>query len=223
MDKKGAWPMTRSFTNFANCHSGSRLDEFCARLFDFKRDGTYVDIGSAHSKEHNNSNYLDVRLGWRGLCVDIDHNNEFGNSYADRKNCLFLKEDATKIDYAAIFEKMSMPLSIDYLSIDVDVLSLAVAEILPLDKYRFKIIGIEHDSCLHGDMYRIPQRELLLSKGYILVCADIFVRIPDFENKPFEDWYLDPQHFSSEVIEKVKSSSCYPEDVIVKLGGTERP
>ena len=211
--------MARSFTNFPNCHSGSRLDEFCARLFNFQKGGTYVDIGSARSMEHNNSHYLAVQLGWRGLCVDIDYNNEFSSTYTDRQNCIFLKEDATKIDYAVQFEKMSMPSSIDYLSLDVDVLSLAVAEILPYDKYRFKIIGIEHDSCLHGDLYRAPQRELLLSKGYVLACADIFVRLSGFEDKPFEDWWLDPQYFGSDIIEKVKSSSCYPEDVIVKLGG----
>lgn len=208
--------MKRSFTNYLNCHSGSRLDEFCARLFNFKRGGTYVDIGSADSRLHNNSHYLDVQLGWRGLCVELE--SRYNASYADRKNCTYLNEDATKVDYAEVFAKIGMPTTIDYLSLDVDVLDLEVVQLLPHDRYRFAIIGIEHDAYIYGDKYRAPQREFLLSKGYVLACADIFVRHPDIVDSPFEDWYLDPQYFDADTIAKVKSESCYPEDVIVKLG-----
>ena len=211
--------MKRSFSNFLNCHSGSRLDEFCARLFNFKRDGTYVDIGSAHSRDHNNSNYLDLRLGWRGLCVERE--SRYNDSYTDRLNCTYINGDALTLDYTEILAKMVMPPSIDYLSIDIDVSDLEVAKILLNTDYRFKIIGIEHDAYQHGDKYRIPQREFFLSKGYVLACADIFVRHPEFENCPFEDWYLDPAAFNNGVIEKVKSNSCYSEDVIVKLGGSQ--
>lgn len=211
--------MKRSFTNFPNCHSGSRLDEFCARLFNFKRDGTYVDIGSAHSMFHNNSHYLSSQLNWRGLCVELD--DQYNDTYkgTDRSGCFYVNGDARRIDYINVFANMKMPFSIDYLSLDVDTLDLDMIKILPLDTYRFKIIGIEHDAYLHGDKYRVPQRELLQSKGYILTCADIFVRHPDIVDSPFEDWYLDSQHFSLDVIEKVKSESCYPEDVVMKLGG----
>lgn len=207
--------MKKHFSNLPNRHSGSCLDEFCARLFNFKREGTYVDIGSAHSRDHNNSYFLDTQLGWRGLCVELE--SRYNDSYVDRKGCTYINGDATKIDYAAVFASMAMPSSIDYLSLDVDVLDFEVAKILPYDLYRFKVIGIEHDAYQHGDKYRIPQRELLLSKGYVLACADMFVRHPDFENCPFEDWYLDPQYFSGDVIEKVRSSSCYPDDVVSKL------
>jgi hypothetical protein len=210
--------MKKSFSNFLNCHSGSRLDEFCARLFNFKRNGTYVDIGSAHSRDHNNSNYLDLRLGWRGLCVERE--SRYNDSYIDRLNCTYINGDALTIDYADVLAKMAMPPSIDYLSVDIDTSDLEVAKILLNLNYRFKVIGIEHDAYQHGDKYRSPQREFFLSKGYVLACADIFVRHPDIMDCPFEDWYLDPQHFSNDVIEKVKSSSCYSEDVIVKLGGS---
>lgn len=209
--------MKRSFTNFPGCHSGSRLDEFCARLFAFKRAGTYVDIGSAHSKFHNNSHYLDTQLGWRGLCVELD--SQYNDSYIDRQNCVYLNADATRVDYASMFAKIGMPASIDYLSLDVDVLDFEVAKLLMNTGYRFKVVGIEHDAYQHGDTERAPQRELFKQHGYELACADIFVRHPDFDACPFEDWYLDPQHFPADLISGVKSSSCYPEDVIVKLGG----
>jgi hypothetical protein len=209
--------MKRSFTNYKDCHSGSRLDEFCARLFDFKPNGTYVDIGSAHSRDHNNSNFLDLRLGWRGLCVEQE--SRYNESYSDRKNCTYINDNALTVNYADVFAELNMPSSIDYLSLDVDVLDLDVAKILLATNYRFKVVGIEHDAYQYGDKYRTPQRELFLSKGYVLACADIYVRHPDIVDCPFEDWWLDSEYFNQNVIDKVKSESCYSEDVIVKLGG----
>jgi len=207
--------MVRSFTNFTNCHSGSRLDEFAARLLNFKREGTYVDIGSAHSMFHNNSHYLDIHLDWRGICVEMD--SAWNETYQERKHCTYLNEDATKIDYKQLFVDQNFPQSIDYLSLDVDVLDLEVAKILPFNDFRFKIIGIEHDYYLHGDLYRAPQRELLLGAGFALVCKDIFVRNPSFEECSFEDWYLDPTYFGTDIIDKLTTNGCYPEDIIDKL------
>lgn len=207
--------MKRSFSNFLNCHSGSRLDEFAARLFDFKKEGTYVDIGSQHSMFHNNSYYLDVHLDWRGMCLDID--SSFNETFENRKHCTLVNKDCMTVDYKQLFIDCNFPPSIDYLSLDVDVLDLEVAKILPLNDYRFKIIGVEHDFYQHGDKYRAPQREFFVNAGYTLVCADIYVRNPDFDACSFEDWYLDPTYFSQEVITKLTSVGCYPEDVIDKL------
>jgi hypothetical protein len=162
---------------------------------------------------HNNSYFLEKQLGWRGLCVELD--SQYKNSYSDR-NCRFINSDATKVDYAQVFAEMGMPSSVDFLSIDVDGPYLEVFKALP-DNYRFKVIGIEHDAYVHGDKYRLPEREYLLSKGYVLACSDIFVRHPEYDDCPYEDWYLDPQYFGSDVIKKVKSASCYGDDVIARL------
>lgn len=207
--------MPRDFINYSNCHSGSRLDEFAARLFNFKRGGTYVDIGSAHSMQHNNSHYLDVQLDWNGICVELD--SAFNDTYQDRKNCMHINDDATKVDYQKAFTDKGFPSSIDYLSLDVDVLCTDVIKLLPLNNFRFKIIGIEHDHYLHGDKFRVPQREYLLGLGYTLVCGDIYVRSPAFNNCAFEDWYLDPNYFGADVINKLTCNGCYPEDIISKL------
>lgn len=205
----------RSFENSPGCHSGSRLDEFCALMLNYKHGGTYVDIGSAHSKFHNNTHFLDTKLAWTGLCVELE--SRYNESYADRMGCTYINGDATKLDYAEAFKMLKMPKSIDFLSLDVDVLDLEVAKLVLNTDYRFKVIGIEHDAYLHGDLYRAPQRELFTDYGYVLTCADMFVRHPDIVDSPFEDWYLDSQCFSQWEVDKVKSSSCYPEDVIAKL------
>jgi hypothetical protein len=209
-----------TFPRFTNCpgsNSASRLDEFVLRMLNFKKEGTYVDIGSAHSQIHNNTHLLAMHYGWRGLCIELSKDFH-PESYAERgTSCTFLNEDALKVDYAKVFQEMSMPASIDYLSLDVDIYDLDVAKILPYDQYCFKIIGIEHDAYGTGDTYREPQRELLQSKGYVLTCANVLIRLSDERKWPFEDWYLHPDFFPKETIEKMKCDMVYPEDIIAKL------
>lgn len=207
--------MPKPFINYPNCHSGSRLDEFAIRLLNFKRNGTYVDLGSAHSMFHNNSHFLDVHLDWSGICVEMDP--KWNDTYGDRKGCTYVNQDATQIDYRQLFIDQKFSSSIDYLSIDVDVLDLVVAKMLPHSDYRFKVIGIEHDHYQHGDKFRAPQREFLLGLGYALVCSDVYVRNDSFINCSYEDWYLDPAYFGADVISKMTSSNCYPEDIIEKF------
>ena len=180
------------FTNCPGSNSASRLDEFALRMLNFKREGTYIDLGSAHSQIHNNTHLLAMQYDWRGLCVEMSKDFH-PESYNERKNCTFLNEDALKVDYEKVFTEMSMPASIDFASIDIDTLDLEMVKLLPHDKYRFKVIGIEHDAYGTGDTYRMPQREFLQSKGYILTCANILIRLSDERRWPFEDWYLDPQ------------------------------
>jgi hypothetical protein len=207
--------MKKSFINYPNCHSGSCQDEFVARLLEFKQNGTYVDIGSAHSMYHNNSHFFDTQLNWSGICIEMD--SKWNETYSDRKNCTYLNDDATKIDYQQVFTNKGFKQTIDYLSLDVDVLDLEVAKILLKTSFKFKIIGIEHDHYQLGPTHRDAQRECLLAAGYSLICSDIFVRNGNFENCSYEDWYVDPVYFDVEILEKIQSSSCYPEDIINKF------
>jgi len=204
--------MKKSFRNFPGCHSGSRLDEFVARLFEFKKHGTYVDVGAADSKFHNNSHYMDTQLDWRGICIEMDP--KWNDTYGDRKRCTYINADATKLDYRQIFIDKGLPEAIDYLSMDVDDADLTVLKMLPLNDFDFKIIGIEHDCYAHGPIYRDAQRAHLLEAEYVLVCADVYVRNPNFENCSFEDWWVNPYYFSREMINKLIIKECYSEDII---------
>jgi hypothetical protein len=77
--------------------------------------------------------------------------------------------------------------------------------------YNFKIITLEHDAYLGQnfvDQEQIPQRQLLESKGYKLVCADV-----SHDNHPdlyFEDWWINPTYFEDEEIKNLKfeKTSC---------------
>lgn len=195
-------------------NSDAKQDQFVANMLKFKKDGTYLDIGSCDSTCSNNTYFFD-NIGWRGICIEMD--SKCNNSYVNRKNCNYLNEDATKVDYLKILD--GYPEVIDYLSLDVDTLSLSVLDILPLDKYKFRVITIEHDSYLYGNEYKKPQREILTKAGYELICSDVFVEQYGF-NQPmcsFEDWWIYPSEFDNDLINKIKSENNYPSQILNKF------
>lgn len=197
-------------------YSDAKQDQFVANILNFKKDGYCVDIGSNHSIISNNTY---VFQDWDWTSISIESDGVYNESYSTRKSGVHLNENALSIDYKKVFEEYEFPKNIDYLSLDVDTVSLSVLRILPLDEYRFKVITIEHDQYLYGDAYRGPQRELLQSHGYLLLCSDVYAEQPGYEGKecPFEDWWIDPSEFSEELIEKIKCDKTLPSVIISKF------
>jgi len=197
-------------------YSDAKQDQFAANILKFKKDGYCVDIGSCHSVISNNTYYFQG-LDWTSISIEIERG--YNESYSTRTNGVHLNKNALEVNYKETFEEYEFPKSIDYLSLDVDTLSLDVLRILPLDEYRFKVITIEHDGYLYGDKYRDQQRNLLNSYGYLLVCSNVYVEQPGYEGKecPFEDWWIDPSEFDSDLIEKIKCDNTLPSVIISKF------
>ena len=197
-------------------YSDAKQDQFAANILKFKRDGYCVDIGSCHSVISNNSYYFQG-LNWTSISIEIERG--YNESYSTRTNGVHLNKNALEVNYKETFEEYEFPKSIDYLSLDVDTVSLDVLRILPLDEYRFKVITVEHDGYLYGDKYREQQRNLLNSYGYLLLCSNVYVEQSGYEGKecPFEDWWIDPSEFDSDLIEKIKCDSTLPSVIISKF------
>jgi hypothetical protein len=197
-------------------YSDAKQDQFVANILNFKKDGYCVDVGSCHSIISNNTYYFQ-NLDWTSISVEIesDHN----QSYGTRKSGVHLNENALDVNYKNAFKEYDFPNSIDYLSLDVDTISLDVLKILPLNEYRFKVITIEHDGYLYGDKFRDEQRNILNSHGYLLLCSNVYVEQPGYEGKqfPFEDWWVDPSEFNGELIKKIKCDNNYPSAIISKF------
>jgi hypothetical protein len=197
-------------------YSDAKQDQFVANILNFKKDGYCVDIGSCHSIISNNTYYFQD-LDWTSISVEIESG--YNQSYSTRKSGVHLNENALEVDYKSVFEEYEFPKTIDYLSLDVDTVSLNVLRILPLEEYRFRVITIEHDGYIYGDKYREQQRNLLTSHGYMLLCSNVYVEQPGYEGKeyPFEDWWVDPSEFSEDLIEKIKCDSTLPSNIISKF------
>ncbi len=190
-------------------------DRFVAKILNYKRDGYFLDIGACHASSTNNTFALEQGLGWRGICIEID--SEHNDSYKVR-SCRYINDDATTIDYARLLEESNAPKVIDYLSLDVDAISTEVLKLLPLDKYEFGIVTIEHDYYIHKGIYRDEQRKILSEAGYVLLCSDVLVPLQEdtFPGCSFEDWYVHSS-FIPDITENIACANTYPEQIIAKF------
>jgi hypothetical protein len=198
-------------------YSDCKQDAFAAHILNFLKNGTYLDIGGCHSIYSNNSFFFDNILDWRGICIEI--NSLYNDTYNSRKNCKYLNADATLIDYKKIFNENNIPNVIDYLSLDVDAASLTVLNKLPFNDFKFKVITIEHDAYLYGDTYRVPQRNILMDNGYILLCGNVYVEEHGNSsgNREFEDWWIHPDFFEKDLILKLISDKISPTEILNKF------
>lgn len=166
-------------------HSSMNQESFVLTMTKEKRDGFYVEIGSAYPYDGSNTVLLE-KLGWSGLAIDNDAQTVADYSKSDRKNKSMLA-DALSFDYKKHFIDNNFPKQIDYLQVDIDghedAAGLLALIALPLNTYRFSVIQFEHDcnrNYKFKDM-RNAQREILSALGYQLVVQDVG-----------EDWWVDP-------------------------------
>ena len=125
-------------------YSQAWQDEFIANLLNFKKNGYYLDIGSAVPNAQSNSYFFDSELNWNGICVE--KGSDYNETYKQKRTCHFINADATTVDYKSVLDKLGYPSRIDYLSVDIDESSALALKQIPLDSYRFSLITIEHDA-----------------------------------------------------------------------------
>jgi hypothetical protein len=181
-----------------NYNLRSNQEEFVISLLNSKKEGYYVELGAAHSKNGSNTYRLESELDWKGVSFEIvpELHKEVSKN---RKNPCILG-DATKFNYIKYFEENNFPKQIDYLQIDIDAgydhygrpvgspyTTLHGLLAVPLNQYRFSVITFEHDANMYwrNTVIRDVQREILDSLGYSLVVREIH-----------EDWWVDPNQIN---------------------------
>ena len=185
-------------------------DVFVTYMLKYKECGFFVEIGSNHPKEGNNTYVLETQFGWKGLMVEYD--TKFGELYkAERPNSIHQLKDARLVDYRGILDNNEFPLNIDYLQIDLDVDNKSTLDTLHLldqtcfDKYKFATITFEHD-IYRGDYFNTRElsREIFKKRGYELVFPDVSV-FNEGKDCIFEDWYVHPDLVDMSFVNKVRS------------------
>lgn len=182
----------------------SLQDEFVLKILEYKKNGYFLEIGSNHPININNSFVLEKNYGWKGIMVEYDKS--FEPLYKiHRPNSIHILEDATKVNYKNELYKQNFPKNIDYLQIDLEVdnrstlTTLELLEKTVFNEYVFSVVTFEHD-IYRGNHYetRKKSREIFSRNGYVLV-------FPDVKNKncPYEDWYIHSSiNFNHELITK---------------------
>ena len=188
----------------------SAQDLFVIYSTNKKTNGTYLEIGTNHPINYNNTYVLESKYNWYGFLVE--YSNEFTELYKlHRPKSYPIIRDATTINFLEEFEKVNFPKNIDYLQVDLDVDNCSTLTTLKnlnsqlFDSYKFATVTFEHD-IYRGDYYntRSISREIFNSHGYIRVFSDIHAGIYYGE---YEDWYVHPELVNMDYINKIKTDT----------------
>ena len=168
-------------------------DKFVLSVLKDKTNGFFLEIGSNHPIEINNSYVLENTYGWNGIMVEYD--DKYLNDYKKhRPNSIHVIKNAYKVDYKNLLLTNNVPSIIDYLQIDLDEKNGSTIKVLNkldtdiMDEYKFSIVTFEHDiysSNKHDT--RLQSRKIFDKRGYLRVFSDV-----NDEGCPYEDWYVHP-------------------------------
>jgi hypothetical protein len=194
-------------------HSQASQDKFILNVLKQKRDGTFLELGSHHPININNTYILEKEFGWKGIMVEYDE--KYLDGYKQhRENSVHIISDATKIDYKKLFEDNQMPQNVDYLQIDLEANNGSTMETLEkldaeiFDKHKFAVVTFEHDYYCAGEYKstREKSRKLFEKRGYVSVFEDVHDREPSIV---FEDWYVHPDLVDMEYINNLKDKNMH--------------
>ena len=188
--------------------SGSQAgqESFVLNMHNFKKQGTYLEIGSGFPIQDSNTYILESKYEWKGIGIDLME--ERVNQHQKQRKNPCIQTNAVFTDYNRLLAKYNMPKQIDYLQVDVDFNpvtfehnSLLTLETVMESDYRFSVITFEHDVYARHPEVNTKQakekaKEVLLNNGYQLFADNI----QDFRGLPFEDWYIDPSIFEWEIV-----------------------
>jgi hypothetical protein len=192
----------------------SEQDKFILNVLEEKKDGYFVEIGSNHPININNTYLLENEYNWKGIMIEYD--DSFLQLYKQlRPNSIHVINDATNIDYKNLFEINNVPLIIDYLQIDLEVSNGSTLSTLQklddeiFDTYKFATITFEHDIYnTNFNNTRLESRDIFSRRGYLCVFEDI-----NNQGNPYEDWYVHPDlvdlNYVNKLIENNKKNYFY--------------
>lgn len=183
-------------------YSQTYQDLFVLSMLDGKREGTYLELGSADPFYNNNTALLETKFDWKG--VSIDYNRDETNKFFKERRNTVLCLDALQTDFNVLLSMSSLSSDIDYLQLDCDpaTATLEILKKIPFDLYRFATITFEHDA-YRVDGVREESRAFLTEKGYKLVASDIAVNEVD----SYEDWWVHPELVDPKIVEKMTDVS----------------
>lgn len=178
--------------------------QVCQDLFALKLIGTngfFLDLGAGWDEFSVNSNtVLLEEFGWDGISVEGNIDNAHRrNSRAIKSTtiCTYIPDTTIK----EILDEHNAPTVIDYVSIDIEPMSITALNNFPFDEYEFKVLTFEHDLYASNSFQKDEAYKLLTERGYFRLCNNVNVPEAMGLGLYFEDWWINPKHFSKEFIE----------------------
>tara|TARA_E500000318_G_scaffold73395_1_gene68035 strand:- start:1510 stop:2169 length:660 start_codon:yes stop_codon:yes gene_type:complete len=178
-----------------NNFSQAYQDLFALTMLRGKEKGRYIEIGSNHPLEFNNTFLLESVFGWKGISVEILP--EMVQAFTAARDQPCYEGDATKFDWTAAFKENKWKgKRIDYASVDCEpaMTTYEALRNLPHADWRFSVISYEHDVYKDGPQAMNLSREFLKGLGYELVATNICNG-----GNAYEDWWIDPSDVPASV------------------------
>jgi hypothetical protein len=180
-------------------------DIFVDKILD-KDNGFFLDIGAgtggleAHRPGfYSNTFFFEASRKWDGIAIDYDK--EWFDAVHELRRSKCLCEDLLKVDINQILDQNNCPQEIDYLSIDVDEAQRQVFSDFDFEKYKFKVLTLEHNvfkafgqGLRFEDRTRILKeyalyRKVLESYGYHRLWSNVHLK----EYGAIEDWWVNKE------------------------------
>lgn len=164
--------------------------------------GQFLELGSEHPIENNNTYELETKLGWGGVLVEIDPQWEEG--YKKHRTSPYIIGDSTKIDWITQLSELGYPAGtvFDYLSLDIDSATLETMRNFPFDKYEFKLITGEHDLWREPPTKKFEMAKTFMGLGYKYICENV----KNLGN-PYEEWWYNPKYIDENLIQSLRSTN----------------
>lgn len=166
--------------------------------------GFFVDVGAHDGIVHSNTYALE-QLGWIGICVEPNagvYEELCRNRTCATSNLLAsdisgsitfdgvrVAMSAERVDAAPLsflLEQNDAPLSIDYMSIDVEGHELQVLAGMDFDRWHVRCITIEHNFYCDGQHRKNAIHEVLTGNGFDCYADDIVA--PGYGE--YESWWV---------------------------------
>jgi FkbM family methyltransferase len=199
-------------------YSQSKQDKWVLQNLSNKTEGIFIDIGAYDGIQTSNTYTLEKYNNWSGICIEANFevyqklikNRQCTNIYGAVSNtngeCYFSSDKISNHGIKTpcfilndILEKNLNNNIIDYLSLDVEGHEYTILETIDFDKWKFKLMTVEHNFYISGSESKNKIFDLLTSKGYTrivdnAICLD---PNPEWNNKPYEDWYVNLNLFNN--------------------------
>jgi hypothetical protein len=175
-------------------------DMFILMMLNGKKNGTYLEIGSADPLHGNNTALLEKLFGWTGVGIERDMRMVLDYMTA-RKNKIRC-ENALEVNYHELLQNLAVDGCVDYLQLDCEPSKTTydIMTMIPFDDYKFAVITYEHDHYVDMDkLYRDKSRRFLFNKGYKLVVNDVSAD----GISSFEDWWVHPELVDKSILDKM--------------------
>ncbi len=172
-------------------------DMFVLSMLNGKKNGTFLEVGSAHAYHNSNTALLESKFDWSGVAIELKK--DLADEYASTRKSKILNSNALELDYKKLLDDNFNSNIIDYLQLDIEPAKNTYEVLLkiPFDDYKFAVITYEHDHYVDATKQcRSKSREYLRSKGYVLVVNDISA---DGESS-FEDWWIHPELVDQKIV-----------------------